>query len=165
MNREVLLAAITQARADLDAALDGLTADEMQAPGVVGEWSIKDLLAHLTVWQVHLLTCLFKAQRGQKPGKMKWSPAEIEAQNKKLYQEYLDRPLENVLADYRGINRQVLRVVAGLSDSDLAGPDPWGLGKTLSYFFQDWVAEHEAEHLPDLLAWRKAKARGANGAA
>ncbi len=164
MKREELVAAIRDERARLDAALEGLTADQMLAPGAAGEWSVKDILAHLTACEVYLLTSLFKAQRGQKAAKLELTEAEAEAQNQKWYREYRDRPLENVLADYHGVHRQVLRVVEGLKDSELAAPDPWQHGKTLGHYFKDWVVDHEAEHLPDLLAWRKAQARGSNGA-
>jgi uncharacterized protein (TIGR03083 family) len=164
VKRDDLLAAIVQARAELDAAIAGLTPDQMLAPGACGDWSVKDVLAHVTAWQVNLLTNLFKAQRGQKPGRMKWTDAEIEAQNQKWYREYSDRPLDNVLADYHGVHKQMLRVVEGLSDAQLAAPDPWGQGKPLFSFFQDFGAEHEVEHLPDLRAWRREQLRGANGA-
>jgi hypothetical protein len=164
VKRDELLAAMREARAELDAALDGLTPEQMLAPGAAGDWSVKDILAHITAWQVDLLTNLFKAQRGGKAGKMKWSDAELAAQNQKLYKEYRDRPLENVLADYLGVHKQALRVVEGLSDQQLAGPDPWGRGKTLGYIIWDYGPDHDADHLPDLLAWRKELARGANGA-
>jgi len=165
MKRDEMLAALREGRARLDAALEGLTPEQMLSPGAAGEWSVKDILAHLTACEVYLLTNLFKAQRGQKAAKMELTEAEVEAQNQKWYREYRDRPLENVLADYHGVHRQLLRVVEGLKDKDLAGRDPWGLGKPLASFFQDYALDHEAEHLPDLLAWRKDQARGSNGAA
>jgi uncharacterized protein (TIGR03083 family) len=164
MKQIELLAAMREQRARLDAALAGLTPDQMLAPGAAGEWSVKDILAHLTACEVYLLTSLFQAQRGQKAGKMNLTDAEVEAQNQKWYREYRDRPLENVLADYHGVHRQVLRVVDGLKDKDLAGRDPWGQGKPLVSYFQEYALDHEAEHLPDLLAWRKAQARASNGA-
>jgi uncharacterized protein (TIGR03083 family) len=164
MKQAELLTAMREERAKLDAALDGLTPEQLTAPGVVGDWSVKDVLAHITAWQVDLLTNLFKAQRGQKPGKMKWTDAELDAQNQKIYKEYRDRPLENVLADYRGVHKQALKVVEGLSDAQLEGPDPWGRGKTLGYIIWDYVPDHDTDHLPELLAWRKQHAHRSNGA-
>jgi hypothetical protein len=164
MNRAELLAAMRATRAQLDAALAGMSPEQLTLPGAVGEWSVKDVLAHLTACEVELLTNLFKAQRRQKPGKMDLSDAEVEAQNQKWYREYQDRPLQSVLADFEGVHRQGLRVVEGLSEAALAEPAPWDRGKSLGYYFQDWIVDHEAEHLPELLAWRKAQTHGANGA-
>ena len=39
----------------------------MIQPGVVGQWSLKDILVHLTLWEAELVTLLFQARQGQKP--------------------------------------------------------------------------------------------------
>ena len=44
-----LLAAMERERAKLDALLEGLTPARMVEPGVVGEWSVKDVMAHLRI--------------------------------------------------------------------------------------------------------------------
>src|SRR5215470_1168034 len=100
MNRDELLDALQNARARLDKSLDGLSADELTRPGVVGDWSVKDILAHVTAWDVDLLTNLGKLKRGQKPGRVLWDTAGIQEQNEAWYAEYKSRPLERVLGDY-----------------------------------------------------------------
>jgi hypothetical protein len=146
------------------AALEGLTEEQLQLPGAAGEWSVKDILAHITAWEVDLLTNLGKARRGQKPGKVKWTEAEIDAQNAKWQADYRDRPLERVLDDFHGAHKQILRLVEGLSDRELATPMPWGSGQPLYEYFMTYVADHEAEHAPELQAWRRRYVHQANGA-
>jgi hypothetical protein len=46
-----LLAEIRLQRRRLETNLASLTADERCRPGVCGEWSIKDILAHLQAWE------------------------------------------------------------------------------------------------------------------
>jgi hypothetical protein len=164
MNQSDLLVAIKTARTKLEAALQGLTDDQLQVPGASGEWSVKDILAHITAWEVDLLTNLGKAKRGQKPGKATWTQAEIETQNAKWQADYRDRPLERVLEDFHGVHKQIVRLVEGLSDRELAAPVQWRRGQPLHDFIVDYVVDHEADHWPDLRAWRQKHVHTANGA-
>ena len=50
-----LLAAIEKERGALETLLEPLTPEEMTDPGVVGEWSVKDVLAHLIEWEQMVL--------------------------------------------------------------------------------------------------------------
>jgi len=155
MRRDELLAALEAARAKLDAAIEGLSSEDMTAPGPVGDWSVKDLLSHVTSWDVDLLTNLGKAQRGQKPGRTQWDPAGIQAQNDVWHQELKDRPLERVLADYDGVHAQVLRAVSALTDAELEAPIAWRGGQPLYKYFVDHIVIHEDEHGAELAEWRK----------
>lgn len=150
MKRGELLAALVAARARLDAALEGMSLDELTAPGRVGDWSVKDLLAHVTAWDVDLLTNLGKVKRGQKPGRTQWDPAGIQAQNDAWQAEMKNRPLERVLNDYDGVHEQLLRVVRGLSDAELEAPTDWLQGRPLFQYFVDHVVAHEDEHGAEL---------------
>jgi hypothetical protein len=164
MDRQALIAAIENSRAELNAALEGLTVEQLMAPGAAGEWSVKDILAHITAWEVDLLTNLGRVKRGQKPGRIVWDAAAIEDQNAKWWAEYRDRPLERVMEDFRGVHRQVLRQVAAMSDKDLAAPVGWRRGEPMYQFFMVYVVNHETEHLAALKAWRQQVTRGPNGA-
>ena len=155
MKRDELLAALVAARAKLDAALAGMGPEEMTAPGPVGDWSVKDLLAHVTAWDVDLLTNLGKVRRGQKPGRTQWDSAGIQAQNEAWQAELKDRPLERVLADYAGVHQQLLRGVRSLSDAELEAPADWLQGRPLAKYFVDHVVTHEDEHAVELAEWRK----------
>ena len=154
MKRDELTDALEAARAKLDAALDGLSAEELTALGPVGDWSVKDLLAHVTAWDVDLLTNLGKVKRGLKPGRTQWNKALIQAQNEAWHTELRDRPLERVLADYDGVHAQVLKAVQGLSDQELESPADWLGGKPLYQYFVDHIVTHEDEHGAELAEWR-----------
>jgi len=155
MNCDELTEALEAARARLDAALDGLTAEELEAPGPGGDWSVKDYLAHVTAWDVDLLTNLGKARRGLKPGRTQWNKALILAQNEAWHQELHTRPLERVLADYDGVHAQVLKAVQSLSDAELEAPTAWLQGRPLFQYFVDHIVTHEDEHAAEIAEWRK----------
>src|SRR5512143_607925 len=67
MTKDELIQKIESEWDNLQAALDGLTEEQMHQAGVVGEWSIKDVLAHITAWQTRLITTMFKAEKDVRP--------------------------------------------------------------------------------------------------
>jgi uncharacterized damage-inducible protein DinB len=154
VKRDELIAKLEAARGEVEATLAGLDAAQLQAPGVVGDWSVKDLLAHITAWEVDLLTNLGKARRGVKVPRIKWTDAAIEAQNQKWHAEMKERPLERVRADFDGARRQLLRQLGTLSEGDLASTPAW-LGQPLAGYVESYALDHELEHLQQMRAWRE----------
>jgi len=50
MGKRELLSALTDERAHLSAMLARLDDSQMVTPGVQGNWSVKDILAHMSAW-------------------------------------------------------------------------------------------------------------------
>lgn len=151
-----LSAALQATRTEMEAALAGLSAAQLGAPGAAGaDWSAKDLLAHLTAWEAELVTGLAKFRNGQKPGKTDYTAAEIEAQNARWHAENRDRPAERVLADFHGVRKQLLRQIEALPAKELDAPRAWLQQKSIAHWVTAWIVEHEREHAQHLTAWRQ----------
>lgn len=58
MTRSQLLERVAGAWAGLEAACAGLSDAELLRPGVAGDWSVRDVLAHVTTWEEEALTHL-----------------------------------------------------------------------------------------------------------
>lgn len=157
MNHSDLLKALTASRAEVDDALAGLTDEQLIEPGVLNDWTLKDVLAHLTAWEVELVTVLGKLARGQTPQPVGETDAETDALNAKWYKDYQARPLDRVLADYHGVRPQTLRQVERLTEADLTAPRKWLKGRPVLELILAETIEHDAEHLPHIREWRKAK--------
>lgn len=157
MTRSEILATLKHSRAEMERALAGLTEAQMTEPGVVGEWSVKDLLAHLTAWEVQVVTTLGQLQRGQRIKSVPWTDEEAQTLNAQWHADYRDRPLDNVLADFRAVRPQTARQVERLSEADLQEPRKFLSGDSLEKMIAVETFEHEAEHLPHLRAWRAGK--------
>ena len=67
MNREQLLARLDKAWAALGESYAGLTEAEMTTPGVAGDWSVKDMLAHVATWEEEALKYLPLVLAGGRP--------------------------------------------------------------------------------------------------
>ena len=153
-----LLKALEDARAGLEAALAGLDETQLLAADTHGTWSIKDVLTHLTACEAELVTGLSKIRRGQSPGKVQYTDAEIQAQNEAWQAEYRDRPLDRVLADFRGVRRQLVRQLEALDDQALNAPRPWFQKRTIADWVQDEIMAHDRAHAADLAEWRRRQA-------
>ena len=66
VSKNELIEAMESARNILDSLIDQIERSTMTLPGVSGEWSVKDILAHLTAYDRWLaLTLAFRGQNLQ----------------------------------------------------------------------------------------------------
>jgi uncharacterized protein (TIGR03083 family) len=67
MDRRQLLAKLDTAWAALQASYAGLSGAQLTEPGVTGDWSVKDILAHVTTWEEEALKYLPLIVQGGRP--------------------------------------------------------------------------------------------------
>jgi hypothetical protein len=124
---------------------------------VVEQWTAKDLLAHVGVWDA------FQAQRMslvldgrlddvQQVG----GEAGMAARNAELYERYRDVPLEQALAIGLKERSGFLATLARISDADLHREleFPWGW-RTRMAVWAELRYQHDAEHATHLAQWRE----------
>jgi len=155
MNRDQILAALKNSRAQMETALDGLSETQLVEPGVMGEWSVKDILSHLTAWEAEVVTRLAKLKLGKKIQSIVPADSDIDSLNAKWYKENKSRDLDRVLADFRGVREQMIRQVESLTDKQLAQPLPWAETNTIENMIAWNSYEHEPEHAEQIQKWRK----------
>jgi hypothetical protein len=67
MNNQKILNKLDQAWTDFQEACTGLTDAQMLEPGVTGDWSVRDLLAHVSWWEEEALKHLPHILSGKRP--------------------------------------------------------------------------------------------------
>ena len=156
MNKIELLDIIRVERARLEASLGQLDEAYMSRPGVEGEWSIKDSLAHITAWEQRLVSWLRAASSGEipavpVPGDLDY----VHRLNWQIFVENQHRPLHEVLADSHRSFQQVLTEVEAISEADLTTPlqAGWARGETRLALIAANTYEHYQEHLEPIRAW------------
>ena len=101
-----------------EAFLDQMGPERMEQPGVAADWSIKDIVAHLTGSQPRLITRLQAAQGGEPEPPPPW-PAHLQTDdeiNAWIYESNRGRSLREVLDESRQVFQQLLAVIEGLAE-------------------------------------------------
>jgi hypothetical protein len=121
----------------------------MEEAGAAGEWSIKDIIAHIA-WHEREMVGMIQAHA--LAGSDLWQ-LPLDQRNAEIFRENKDRPLQDVLEEAPVVYRQFLAAVGTLSDEDVTDPgrfpgmpldwEPWQVIAGNSY-------EHYEQHLQDL---------------
>lgn len=154
MDKSEVVADLRAARANLLAAIEGLSSDQMLRVGAVGVWSVKDVLAHLVAWEAELVTALSKLDPKRTPAIVEIE--EIDEWNADQYRVNAPRPLAAVLEDFHGVHKHLLGAIDDLDERTLTDNRrfPWMEGEALSYLVAENATWHEEEHAEDIRAWR-----------
>jgi len=143
--RADLPARLAAAREELLAAAALVPPEERATRPVCGEWTLKDVLAHVTDWERMGVEGLRDMAAGQPPrvGHVE----DIEAWNRAHYQARRDEPWETVWADLHAVRASLVEILDGMSQADLARafPLPWGQEGTAYDWLSIYLA-HDREH-------------------
>ncbi len=127
----------------------------MALGGAMGEWTFKDLIAHLTAWWRRELGCLEAIRRGEAPMPHP-DASEVELINNWIYHTQRDRPLEQLLHDVDEVWQQFEASICAMEESELmragasAGYDHAPLGARI---LSDFVNHYHNDHEADVSAW------------
>jgi len=132
----------------------------MLVPGATGEWTFKDVVAHLNGWRAKTLARLQAAVHGGTPAAPPW-PADLDEDddvdqiNDWIYQASRERSLEDVLGEYSQSFQRMRDAVTALPERDLTevGRYPWLQGYALAQVITDSFGHLHEEHEPVLRAW------------
>lgn len=148
----------------MEQALEMLNEQQMTTPGVVGAWSIKDVVAHISAWERIALGRLQAAAKNEMPA-VSWAPGEptftelsntdVDSINNEFYQHNKDRPLQDVLAEFHTLALRIVNALQELSDDVLTDAQrfTWTFGRPLWRFVPGDSYEHVNEHLAEIQAW------------
>ncbi len=159
-NKAAIVARLDQERELLEQTIAALNPGVMLEPGVVGEWSVKDVLAHLADWEEHMLLWLDAARGGERvrgPDQgLTWR--QLGQFNERIHQAHRDERLDLVLDYFEDAHARFMEMVEAMPEDELLerGRYPF-LGKQAIY---DWLvnyADHDAWGAKRIRAWREAR--------
>ena len=154
-----LLAALDAARADFLDALAAVDEDLVTVPGVMEDWSVRDLVVHVAFWADHASGALDLATSGR-GDEFAHSSDQTDAMNARVLADgRLVSPsdaLKREGAAFAGLRERVAAL-----DPALLGL-PLGNGDTVEAVIGYDGAEHYAEHTAHLRAWFGADDDGAS---
>jgi hypothetical protein len=149
MTKSELLDAVRRDRATLDALVASLSEAQLVAPELDAGWSVKDALAHISIWEWRCAGWLEAVGRGETPERPEVQ--DVDGANARDYAAAKHQALREVLADSREAHAALLGSIDALPEADLAderrfGWPTWQMASSNS-------DEHYREHVDQIEAW------------
>ena len=124
----------------------------------MGQWTFKDMAAHLAAWRNTRIPMIEAIARGEPVAPPPW-PSELaeddnEAINAWFQERDADRSLDDVLDDYDGSFERLAAAIEALPEDVArdANAIPWTEG-TAAAVDIDFTEHLHEEHLPSVRAW------------
>jgi hypothetical protein len=157
IEKATLLDNIQAGYEQLEGTLAPLSEPQMTTPTVNGTWSVKDNLAHLTIWQDYLNDQLQGIFTNKEPPEFMPGLSTEDEINERIYHENKDRPLAEVLAAFRSSYQRVLAAVQAMSEEALNAPSPWSTsGNPIWPLIAGNTYGHYEEHGGNIRRWLEA---------
>jgi hypothetical protein len=139
----------------VERTLDAMTPEQMLIPDVIGWWSVKDTIAHLTAWARRLLRWLDAATHGQPPVFLEegYGWEQMDALNDHQSELDRNRPLDEVLNEFRETHYRSVEAVEALSEDDIFERRFDGFRDPLYGYITDNLDGHYHEHIIDVRRW------------
>lgn len=157
--KEDILIAIRSEWDTLQTTLDSLNEYQMLVAGLENDWSVKDILAHITAWESRMVEWIEASLRGETPDRP--APGEpwddLDHINHQIYNQYKTAPLSEVLEQFQNVHQEAYNKVASLTEQDLLNPGrfAWRTGDPLWHMVADNTWWHYNEHHEAIQAWLK----------
>ena len=146
---ERLLRTLDRAWTALEASYAGLSDTQLEETGVVGHWSIKDVLAHVSTWEQEALKYLPLIAAGGRPPRYSTTEGGIDAFNERMYAHKRGMSLAQVRAEREQTHEQLVALIQAAPVEQLSGETRWRRRLRLDTY------GHYAEHAEAIRAWRE----------
>jgi hypothetical protein len=134
------------------AALDDMDPALLTAPGLVGEWSARELIAHLGYWTGHAAEAMHRAEQGVLHEFGSDDPDyDVDAVNATVARVAADTELATVRLREEAAYGALVERLATADDGWLL--DTTGYRETLEQVLREDGPEHYREHAIDVRAW------------
>jgi hypothetical protein len=157
MDKTTLLDTIQTEHARFEALIAPLSESQLCSPSLEGQWSVKDIMAHIAVWEQICARWLEEFLRGETP-----QPSERMNSNNRIYLENRDRSLAEVWELFHAAHQQFLNQVnllaQAFTEEDLnashkfAWTESWP-GYSLISAIADNSYEHYQDHGQQIRRW------------
>lgn len=161
MKRNKFLHTLRNERQHFEELLAQVGSEHMEVPGVSGDYSLKDIVAHVTVYERALVQWLDRARVGKVYIDPIVDQRDVHARNAQIYAFNKDRSPEEVLADFKSTYDALEAAVEKLTNEELNDEtltawfvEPrWGGARPLWQCIALDSYEHHNQHIPDMERW------------
>lgn len=151
MKKQQLFNQLEQTWAAFQESYAGLSEAQLNEPGVTGDWSVKDILAHVSCWEAESLQHLPLILQGERPPRYSQRYGGIDAFNALMTEQGRQRSLAEVLAQLEETHRRLMAYLESV---------PEELFKTETRFRRrlGWDSyKHYPIHTQAIAEWRESR--------
>ena len=154
MDRSQLLKRLDKAWEALKASYIGLSEGELMEPGVTGDWSVKDIIAHVTWWEEEALTHLPLILAGGRPPRYSDRYGGIDAFNAQMAEQKRVLSLSEVLRQRDDTHRRLIDFVGSVPEDQIARETRFRRRLRLDTY------GHYPKHAEAIRSWRERRSVG-----
>jgi Mycothiol maleylpyruvate isomerase N-terminal domain len=154
---------LEEQHADLAALFAELDTESFVRRGTMGggDWSAKDLAAHMGLWEEFALATIDEFGRGERPTIERMYESHTGDQlNEQGVERFVHAPAPDVLARFDDLHRRLVSAIDSMSENEWAAeypfdPDDRTLGDRIGSLLgsERGAFMHASAHLPDLRAY------------
>jgi len=149
-----LLGKIDTAWIEFQESYAGLSDEEILAPGVTGEWSVRDLIAHVTWWDAEALKHLPLILEGGRPPRYSVTYGGIDAFNAMMTERKHDLSLADVRREFEETHRRLIDYLHNVPADQLGGDTRFRRRLRLDTY------GHYPIHTEGIREWREQRSAG-----
>ncbi|HEY7835199.1 MAG TPA: DinB family protein [Ktedonobacterales bacterium] len=149
MSKQEFLDQMRAGRAELDTATNGMSEEQITQEIVAGEWTVKDILAHLAAWQGEAQLAAERVAAGQPDGYL--IEESIDDWNAHRVAERRRLPLVDVMQELNETYEAVLAALERCPEG--APPNCPDLWESVGNLW--WLTWHASEHAGIIRAYRE----------
>ena len=133
-------------RAALEEFLDTLTPEQMAQPNMIGEWAIKDVLAHLIEWEAMVMQWYETGKKGKMPAvpSAEYNWGQLPALNHAIFVKYRDKSLAEIQKNFKASYKKILKTIEAISEKELLTRKiySWTNNNLLAAYFISATSSH-----------------------
>jgi hypothetical protein len=152
MKTEQILDRLDRAWKDFEESYAGLTEAELLTPGVTGQWSVRDIIAHVTWWEEEALSHLPEVLEGRRPPRYSVKYGGIDAFNALMTEKRKDLSLAEVLRQHDDVHARLVEYVRAAPEDLFATETRFRRRLRLDTY------SHYPIHAKAIRAWRSSMA-------
>ena len=111
MNTQQVLRRLDESWKDFEESYAGLSDAQLLIPGVTGQWSVRDIIAHVTWWEEEALEHMPRIRDGGRPPRYKAKYGGIDAFNALMTERRRSLSLAEVRRQHDEIHQRLLEYV------------------------------------------------------
>jgi hypothetical protein len=161
MTKARFLEVMRSERERWEALLGKIDKAEMEHPGVAGNWSVRDIIVHVTAYERGLVEWLEAAMSGEVKTFADLDHPDVDYRNGVILEKSQGRSLEEIEAEADRVFGRLMELVEAMAGEELAEAERvewyvkprWGERRVLWECIADDSYRHYGQHIEDIRRW------------